>query len=131
MATTTTAGSGPAAVTGSQVVLTLTGTLFNGTNFTSTSNSSIQTSIVIGDPNQVAGLSEGLLGIQPGETRTIVWTPKAPGVYPFYCTDFCSALHQEMSGYVRVSPAGSNTPLIANVSKKSQAQISAAREAQR
>jgi copper chaperone NosL len=26
---------------------------------------------------------------------------------PFYCTDFCSALHQEMSGYIRVSPAGS------------------------
>ncbi len=28
-----------------------------------------------------------------------------------YCTDFCSALHQEMSGYVRVSPASSNVPL--------------------
>ena len=25
---------------------------------------------------------------------------------PFYCTDFCSALHQEMQGYIRVSPAG-------------------------
>jgi nitrous-oxide reductase len=51
-------------------------------------------------------------------------TPKATGVYPFYCTDFCSALHQEMQGYVRVSPAGSNTPLIANISKKAAAQIS-------
>jgi len=28
-----------------------------------------------------------------------------------YCTDFCSALHQEMQGYVRVSPANSNVPL--------------------
>ncbi|MCX6300436.1 MAG: Sec-dependent nitrous-oxide reductase [Bacteroidetes bacterium] len=26
-------------------------------------------------------------------------------------TDFCSALHQEMQGYVRVSPAGSSVPL--------------------
>jgi len=24
-------------------------------------------------------------------------------VFPFYCTDFCSALHQEMQGYIRVS----------------------------
>jgi nitrous-oxide reductase len=32
-------------------------------------------------------------------------------MYPFYCTDFCSALHQEMQGYLRVSPAGSNVAL--------------------
>jgi nitrous-oxide reductase len=44
----------------------------------------------------------------PGQTKTLVWEPKKEGVYPFYCTDFCSALHQEMQGYVRVSPAGSN-----------------------
>jgi hypothetical protein len=31
-----------------------------------------------------------------------------------------------MQGYVRVSPAGSPVPLMANVSKKSQAQISEA-----
>lgn len=49
--------------------------------------------------------------IMPGETRTLTWVAKFPGVYPFYCTDFCSALHQEMQGYVRVSPAGSSTPL--------------------
>ena len=42
--------------------------------------------------------------IMPGETLTIKWKPEKPGVYPFYCTDFCSALHQEMQGYVRVSP---------------------------
>jgi nitrous-oxide reductase len=47
----------------------------------------------------------------PGETRTLRWTPQAPGVYPFYCTDFCSALHQEMQGYVRVSAAGARVPL--------------------
>lgn len=52
--------------------------------------------------------------IMPGETLTLRWEPKKPGVYPFYCTDFCSALHQEMQGYVRVSPAGSNVPLAWN-----------------
>jgi nitrous-oxide reductase len=50
----------------------------------------------------------------PGETRTLRWVPMTAGVYPFYCTDFCSALHQEMQGYVRVSPAGSNVPLVAS-----------------
>lgn len=49
--------------------------------------------------------------VMPGETQTLKWIPKVKGIYPFYCTDFCSALHQEMSGYIRISPAGSNTPL--------------------
>ena len=49
--------------------------------------------------------------IVPGKTETLVWEPQAEGVYPFYCTDFCSALHQEMQGYVRVSPANSNVKL--------------------
>ena len=49
--------------------------------------------------------------IMPGRTSTIIWYPKEVGVWPFYCTDFCSALHQEMQGYIRVSPKGSNTPL--------------------
>ena len=49
--------------------------------------------------------------VMPGETRTLVWEPQGPGVYPFYCTDFCSALHQEMQGYARVSPRGSNVKL--------------------
>ncbi|MEX2597969.1 MAG: nitrous oxide reductase, partial [Salibacteraceae bacterium] len=49
--------------------------------------------------------------IMPGGTKTLVWEPKKAGVVPFYCTDFCSALHQEMQGYVRVSSAGSNTEL--------------------
>jgi nitrous-oxide reductase len=49
--------------------------------------------------------------IMPGETQTLRWSPEKPGMYPFYCTDFCSALHQEMQGYIRVSPADSNVPL--------------------
>jgi len=75
----------------------------------------------------VLGMNTSELIIQPGETRTLAWVPKAPGVFPFYCTDFCSALHQEMQGYIRVSPAGSATKLMANVSKKAQAQLSNAR----
>jgi nitrous-oxide reductase len=46
--------------------------------------------------------------VMPGQTKTSVWEPKKVGVWPFYCTDFCSALHQEMQGYVRVSPANSD-----------------------
>ena len=74
----------------------------------------------------VLGANTSELILAPGETRTLKWTPTAPGVYPFYCTDFCSALHQEMQGYIRVSPSGSNVPLVANISKRSQAQLSAA-----
>jgi nitrous-oxide reductase len=47
----------------------------------------------------------------PGETQTLKFKADKVGIYPFYCTDFCSALHQEMSGYLRVSPAGSNVAL--------------------
>ena len=50
--------------------------------------------------------------IMPGETQTIKFVPDRMGIFPFYCTDFCSALHQEMQGYLRVSPAGSNVPLV-------------------
>ena len=41
--------------------------------------------------------------IMPGQTKTMKWEAKEVGVYPFYCTDFCSALHQEMQQYIRVS----------------------------
>jgi nitrous-oxide reductase len=74
----------------------------------------------------VLGAENAELIMPPGATRTLKWVPKATGVYPFYCTDFCSALHQEMQGYVRVSPAGSNVPLVANISKKAQAQMAKA-----
>jgi nitrous-oxide reductase len=57
------------------------------------------------------GANTSELLVMPGDTKTIIWEPTRPGVYPFYCTDFCSALHQEMQGYVRVSARGSNVPL--------------------
>ena len=57
------------------------------------------------------GANTSELLIMPGQTETFVWEPKQVGVWPFYCTDFCSALHQEMQGYVRVSPRNSNIKL--------------------
>lgn len=57
------------------------------------------------------GANTSELLIMPGQTETFLWEPKQVGVWPFYCTDFCSALHQEMQGYVRVSAKNANTPL--------------------
>ncbi|MDX1363344.1 MAG: Sec-dependent nitrous-oxide reductase [Arenibacter latericius] len=57
------------------------------------------------------GATNAELLIVPGQTKTLLWEPKKVGVWPFYCTDFCSALHQEMQGYVRVSPADSDLEL--------------------
>ena len=59
----------------------------------------------------IKGANNSELLIMPGETQTIKWIPLRAGMFPFYCTDFCSALHQEMQGYARVSPASSNVPL--------------------
>jgi nitrous-oxide reductase len=59
----------------------------------------------------VKGANTAELLIMPGETQTLKWIPTRVGVVPFYCTDFCSALHQEMQGYIRISPAGSTVPL--------------------
>ena len=65
----------------------------------------------------VTGAHNAELLIMPGQTRTLAWVPEKVGVFPFYCTDFCSALHQEMQGYVRVSPRGAGTPISFNVPK--------------
>ncbi len=59
----------------------------------------------------VKGAKNAELLIMPGETQTLKWIPEKVGIFPMYCTDFCSALHQEMQGYIRVSPAGSTVPL--------------------
>jgi nitrous-oxide reductase len=62
----------------------------------------------------ITGFRNSELLVMPGQTRTVVWQPERAGVFPFYCTDFCSALHQEMQGYVRVSPKGSQVKLAWN-----------------
>jgi len=59
----------------------------------------------------VMGNTNAELLIMPGQTETLIWEPKMVGVFPFYCSDFCSALHQEMQGYIRVSPSSANVKL--------------------
>lgn len=59
----------------------------------------------------VMGAQTSEILVMPGQTETLVWNPQRPGVFPFYCTDFCSALHQEMQGYVRVSLKEDNVPI--------------------
>jgi nitrous-oxide reductase len=68
----------------------------------------------------VKGAANAELLIMPGETTTLKWIPDRVGIFPMYCTDFCSALHQEMQGYVRVSPSGSSVPLTWSVGKKAE-----------
>ncbi len=65
----------------------------------------------------VIGALNSELLVMPGETATMKWIPKKEGIHPFYCTDFCSALHQEMQGYIRVSPANSNVEIKFNAPK--------------
>lgn len=65
----------------------------------------------------VKGANNAELLIMPGETCTLKWIPDRVGIFPMYCTDFCSALHQEMQGYIRVSPSGSNNPITYSVGK--------------
>lgn len=59
----------------------------------------------------IQGANNSELLVMGGQTETLYWKAVKEGVFPFYCTDFCSALHQEMQGYIRVSPANSNTPI--------------------
>jgi nitrous-oxide reductase len=70
----------------------------------------------------VRGAQNAEILIMPGETSTLKWIPDRIGVTPMYCTDFCSALHQEMQGYVRVSPANSSVPLTWHTGKNPQAE---------
>ena len=75
----------------------------------------------------VKGANNGELLIMPGETTTLKWVPDRIGIFPIYCTDFCSALHQEMQGYVRVSPKGSNVPLSFSLGKTAKDSVPAAK----
>jgi len=70
----------------------------------------------------VQGANNAELLIMGGQTETMLWQPKYVGVFPFYCTDFCSALHQEMQGYVRVSPANSNIELSWSLGEEDEVQ---------
>jgi len=44
------------------------------------------------------------LSLEAGETQTIEFVADRAGTYPFYCSEFCSALHLEMTGLFLVKP---------------------------
>ena len=46
------------------------------------------------------------LSIEPGKTASTTFVADKAGVYPYYCTEFCSALHLEMEGILLVTPRG-------------------------
>lgn len=45
------------------------------------------------------------LSLEPGETATFTFDATHAGTYPWYCSEFCSALHLEMMGYLLIEPA--------------------------
>ncbi len=44
------------------------------------------------------------VSLDPGEVVTIEFKAKRSGSFAFYCTEFCSALHLEMQGWLLVEP---------------------------
>ena len=64
--------------------------------------------------------------VEPGETKTVRWVAAKAGITPFYCSNFCSALHQEMQGYIEVAPAGSSVAAVQRPSQKQVEEIAAA-----
>jgi nitrous-oxide reductase len=64
--------------------------------------------------------------VEPGETKTVRWVAAKAGITPFYCSNFCSALHQEMQGYIEVAPAGSPIAAVQRPSPKRIEEVAAA-----
>ncbi|HEY5638672.1 MAG TPA: Sec-dependent nitrous-oxide reductase [Dehalococcoidia bacterium] len=46
--------------------------------------------------------------IEPGEVANFEFSADRPGAYNFYCTEFCSALHLEMAGWMLVEPTSAS-----------------------
>ncbi len=47
---------------------------------------------------------------EPGKTASLTFTANRSGVFPYYCTEFCSALHLEMEGILLVRPKNYKGP---------------------
>ena len=47
---------------------------------------------------------------EPGKTASLTFTADRSGVFPYYCTEFCSALHLEMEGILLVKPKNYKGP---------------------
>ncbi len=43
---------------------------------------------------------------EPGKVASVTFTADREGIFSYYCTEFCSALHLEMFGYLLVRPKG-------------------------
>jgi nitrous-oxide reductase len=52
-----------------------------------------------------------MISLDPGETALAEVTVTKPGSFSYYCTEFCSALHLEMQGWLLVS--GNDAPALA------------------
>jgi nitrous-oxide reductase len=63
--------------------------------------------------------------VEPGETKTIRWVANRAGVNPFYCSNFCSALHQEMQGYIEIAPAGAKVAALQRPDARQVADVAA------
>jgi nitrous-oxide reductase len=63
--------------------------------------------------------------VEPGETKTMHWTAEKAGINPFYCSNFCSALHQEMQGYIEVRPRGTPQASVVRPDARTIAELNA------
>jgi nitrous-oxide reductase len=63
--------------------------------------------------------------VEPGETKTVRWVAAKAGITPFYCSNFCSALHQEMQGYIEVAPAGASIAAVQRPDSRKLKEIAA------
>lgn len=63
--------------------------------------------------------------VEPGKTSSVTFKADQEGVFPFYCTEFCSALHLEMMGYLYVKDPKKEYPdyKAAKVAKMSKEEL--------
>jgi nitrous-oxide reductase len=52
------------------------------------------------------------LSLEPGEATTFEFVADQDGVFSYYCTEFCSALHLEMVGYFLVKPGEKTAKMV-------------------
>ena len=57
--------------------------------------------------------------LEPGETTQLDFVADIEGVFPYYCTEFCSALHIEMMGYLLVKDPNKDYEWIQKLKMKS------------
>ena len=52
------------------------------------------------------------VSLEPGEHATIEFDATEAGVFSYYCTEFCSALHLEMTGYLLIEPDPDSSAMV-------------------